>query len=192
MRASWADRTRHALWPAGIVVGLAAEYAANGVDAPGRALADLATGWIVLGCGLLLRLRLSRVGDSAVVEVRRLRCHARRAFCLATGLRLAARAGRADRPGRRARAGGCLRAGGRTALLRAGRPRRARRARGRRGHPRGRSPRTGAPAMAGRCPPARSARVTRPHEIARAHIVGRSDDRGRAAAQPTVCVRARE
>ncbi|MDA0158719.1 hypothetical protein OM076_00465 [Solirubrobacter ginsenosidimutans] len=60
MPASWADRTRRALWPAGAAIGLAAEYAANGLDAPGRALADLATGWVVLGCGLLLWRRAPR------------------------------------------------------------------------------------------------------------------------------------
>jgi signal transduction histidine kinase len=55
--ASWADWTRRALWPAGIVVGLAAEYV-SGFDVP--ALADLATGWIVLACGLLLWRRAPR------------------------------------------------------------------------------------------------------------------------------------
>ena len=59
MRRSWAER---ALWPAGVVLGLAAEYAAYGFDEPAKAAADLATGWIVLGCGLVLWRRGERTG----------------------------------------------------------------------------------------------------------------------------------
>ncbi|HET8948911.1 MAG TPA: hypothetical protein VFN44_00325 [Solirubrobacteraceae bacterium] len=46
-------RVRILLWPAGAVLGLAAEAASSGLDDPGTALPDLVTGWFVLACGLV-------------------------------------------------------------------------------------------------------------------------------------------
>ena len=44
---------RLALWPAALALGVAAESAAYGWDAPGDWVPDLATGWVVIACGLV-------------------------------------------------------------------------------------------------------------------------------------------
>jgi signal transduction histidine kinase len=41
------------LWPAGAVIGIAAEWVYFGWDEPGEWLPDLATGWTMIACGLL-------------------------------------------------------------------------------------------------------------------------------------------
>jgi hypothetical protein len=46
------DRWRLLLWPAGLVVGVAAEWVAYGWDQPERWLPDLITGWVLIACGL--------------------------------------------------------------------------------------------------------------------------------------------
>jgi signal transduction histidine kinase len=46
-------RRRILLWAAGAVVGVAAEWIANGWSRPGRWLPDLVTGWALIGCGLV-------------------------------------------------------------------------------------------------------------------------------------------
>ena len=46
-------RARLLLWPAGAVVGVAAEWRLHGWADPGGWLADLVTGWAMIGCGLV-------------------------------------------------------------------------------------------------------------------------------------------
>src|SRR5918994_822311 len=62
---SSADRTmrspRMLLWPAGALLGLAAEWVSFGWEDPRHWIPDLVTGWTLIGCGLLAWLRR---GDS--------------------------------------------------------------------------------------------------------------------------------
>jgi len=53
-----------AAWPAGLVLGIAAEWLARSSQTLPEAGADLAVGWTLIGCGLLAWLRRpqSRVG----------------------------------------------------------------------------------------------------------------------------------
>src|SRR6516165_7819219 len=55
---------RVAAWPAGLVVGLGAEWLAGSGQSPAAAMADLAVGWTLIGCGLVCwsRRPQSRVG----------------------------------------------------------------------------------------------------------------------------------
>ena len=46
-------RLRVLLWAGGLVLGLAAEWFAFGLDDPGGAIPDLVTGWVVLASGLI-------------------------------------------------------------------------------------------------------------------------------------------
>ena len=60
---SWA-RVRVAAWPAGLVAGLGAEWLAGSGQSLAAAVADLAVGWALIGCGLVCwsRRPQSRVG----------------------------------------------------------------------------------------------------------------------------------
>ena len=49
---SWA-RVRVAAWPAGLVAGLGAEWLAGSGQGLAAAVADLAVGWALIGCGLV-------------------------------------------------------------------------------------------------------------------------------------------
>ena len=62
--AGFAPGVRRAAWPAGLVVGLGAEWLARSGQSLAAAVADLAVGWTLIGCGLLLwsRRPLSRIG----------------------------------------------------------------------------------------------------------------------------------
>jgi signal transduction histidine kinase len=55
---------RRAAWPAGLVVGLGAEWLARSGQSLAAAVVDLAVGWTLIGCGLLLwsRRPQSRIG----------------------------------------------------------------------------------------------------------------------------------
>ena len=59
-----AGGARMAAWPAGLVVGLGAEWLARSGQSAGAAVADLAVGWTLIACGLLgwARRPESRVG----------------------------------------------------------------------------------------------------------------------------------
>src|SRR5215469_9823966 len=59
-----AGGARMAAWSAGLVVGLGAEWLARSGQSAGAAVADLAVGWTLIGCGLLgwARRPQSRVG----------------------------------------------------------------------------------------------------------------------------------
>jgi len=60
----FAPGVRVAAWPAGLVVGLAAEWLAGSGQSLAAAVADLAVGWALIGCGLVCWFRRpqSRVG----------------------------------------------------------------------------------------------------------------------------------
>jgi signal transduction histidine kinase len=60
---SW-TRLRMAAWPTGLVVGLGAEWLARSGQGLAAAMADLAVGWALIGCGLVCwsRRPQSRVG----------------------------------------------------------------------------------------------------------------------------------
>src|SRR5215472_12305181 len=60
----FAPRVRRAAWPAGLVVGLGAEWLARSGQSLAAAVADLAVGWTLIGCGLVCwsRRPQSRVG----------------------------------------------------------------------------------------------------------------------------------
>ena len=62
--AGFAPGVRRAAWPAGLVVGLGAEWLARSGQSLAAAVADLAVGWTLIGCGLLLwsRRPQSRLG----------------------------------------------------------------------------------------------------------------------------------
>ena len=47
------SRLRGAAWPAGLIVGLGAEWLARSGQSLGAAVADLAVGWVLIGCGLV-------------------------------------------------------------------------------------------------------------------------------------------
>ena len=51
--SSWPARLRRAAWPAGIVLGLGAEWLASPGQSVATAAADLAVGWALIGCGLV-------------------------------------------------------------------------------------------------------------------------------------------
>jgi signal transduction histidine kinase len=59
-----APGVRRAAWPAGLVVGLGAEWLAHSGQSLAAAMADLAVGWTLIGCGLLAwsRRPQSRIG----------------------------------------------------------------------------------------------------------------------------------
>jgi signal transduction histidine kinase len=60
----FAPGVRRAAWPAGLVVGLGAEWLAGSGQSLAAAVADLAVGWTLIGCGLICwsRRPQSRVG----------------------------------------------------------------------------------------------------------------------------------
>ena len=60
---------RMAAWPAGLVVGLGAEWLARSGQSLGAAVADLAVGWTLIACGLHIWARRpeSRVGPLIAV-----------------------------------------------------------------------------------------------------------------------------
>ena len=62
--AGFAPGVRRAAWPTGLVVGLGAEWLARSGQSLAAAVADLAVGWTLIGCGLLLwsRRPQSRIG----------------------------------------------------------------------------------------------------------------------------------
>jgi signal transduction histidine kinase len=62
--AGFAPGVRRAAWSAGLVVGLGAEWLARSGQSLAAAVADLAVGWTLIGCGLLLwsRRPQSRIG----------------------------------------------------------------------------------------------------------------------------------
>jgi signal transduction histidine kinase len=49
-----APKLRKAAWPAGLVVGLGTEWLARSAQSMPAALADLAVGWTLIGCGLVI------------------------------------------------------------------------------------------------------------------------------------------
>jgi signal transduction histidine kinase len=49
---SWPARLRRAAWPAGLLLGLGAEWLASPDQSVAAAAADLAVGWTLIGCGL--------------------------------------------------------------------------------------------------------------------------------------------
>ena len=53
LAAAARPRLRLALWPAGIVAGLTAEWLARSGQDLAEAGADLAVGWVLIGCGLI-------------------------------------------------------------------------------------------------------------------------------------------
>ena len=48
-----APRLRRVAWPAALIVGLGAEWLARSGQSLAAAVADLAVGWTLIGCGLL-------------------------------------------------------------------------------------------------------------------------------------------
>ena len=64
-----ASRLRGAAWPAGLAVGLGAEWLGHSGQSLAAAMADLAVGWTLIGCGLLGWARRPQSGVGPLIAV---------------------------------------------------------------------------------------------------------------------------